>query len=250
MPTVLFIISLASISAVVSTVRDGEITLSAYFPGSNDTFYPRSVVNSALLNGVTQCFWLKIKTDITREHFVFSYVVGTGEDNEEIVVSIKITNPLESALIKLQVRSVQVTASCSPFLISKWSRLCIAWRSVYGKVKLIIGEYLCNDDISGVTHELSARFGGLVMLGLDQHRVDDGSSLNETLMGETTQANFWREFLDTDQVTRTNFCIARACRSSTFCYENQEMKSNVANWIEARFTVIENVLMSGSFVCK
>ncbi|XP_013776395.1 neuronal pentraxin-2-like [Limulus polyphemus] len=232
-------------------MRNGEITLSAYFPGSNDILNPRSVVDPTLMDKVTYCFWLKIKTDITREHFVFSYVVGRGEDNEEIMVSIKITNSTEEALIKLKVRNVQASVSCSPFLISKWNRLCMAWRSVDGKVKLIIGEYLCNDEISGVTTELNARFGGLVMLGLDQHSVDDGLSLNETvIIGEMTQANFWREFLNTGQMTRANSCIAQACKSSPCCYGNQETKSNITTWIETRFKVLERLTMSGSFVCK
>ncbi|XP_076315788.1 C-reactive protein 1.4-like [Tachypleus tridentatus] len=238
-------------TGLVHGVHLGDTSVKASFPAtSNSLNFPRMTMISKLptIDEFTLCFWVKIKGQIDRGHSVLSYTLNTVEHSNQLLVSVN-PNPAIPNIIAKIGSSSPISSNCPSLAPGNWNKICIAWRSVDGKLKFSVNEDLCDEEVNNIAKGYTIQSGGTIFLG--QERGTDGSfQLNKNLIGEMTQVKLWDEYLNNEQVNRISSCLSRTHKNCHICHSEDEIEGNLINWLQTPFELSDGVELSGTAVCK
>ncbi|XP_013771758.1 C-reactive protein 1.4-like [Limulus polyphemus] len=237
-------------TGLVSGLRMGDNSVKASFPASSNSLnFPRMMMISTLpkIDEFTLCFWVKIKGQVDREHSIFSYTLNTEINSNKLLVSVDHSHTSPRIIAKIG-SSNPVSSSCPSFSAGNWHKICIAWRSVDGKLKFSVDQDLCDYEVENIAKGYTIQSGGIIVLG--QERGADGAfQLNKNLIGDITQVKLWDEYLNNEQTGRASSCLSQACKNP-YCYLEDEIQGNLIQWLQTPFVLLDGIELSGTAVCK
>ncbi|XP_015278736.1 PREDICTED: serum amyloid P-component-like [Gekko japonicus] len=143
------------------------------------------------LTSVTLC--LRLYTDLTREHSLFSYA-SKRHSNELLLVAQKPNQYKFHLGSEELIFKVPETLSTNHF----GKHVCVSWESSTGLVELWVnGQPLVRKSLAK-GHSIQPEAS--IVLGQDQDNFGGGFDINQSFMGEISDVYMWDRVLDPDEV--------------------------------------------------
>lgn len=207
-----------------------ESSTKIVFPSSNNKSFPRLVMVGTLptLREFTLCYWFKVHRLDRRLH-IFSYA---HESQANEIVSF-----IDDDVVGIAISSgVNLQVSCPYYLRpGKWHHICYFWSSWEGDASLIIDNFGCHGNKTGMDKGAKIRPKGVVVVGQDQDEVGSGFVANESFEGEISELHFWNSVLRSEQALRL------------YKSDNSEhLQGNLIRWVKTPFQMYDGVVVSSN----
>ncbi|XP_013782906.1 C-reactive protein 1.1-like [Limulus polyphemus] len=212
--------------------KECEASTKIVFPPSDNKSFPRLVMVGTLptLREFTLCYWFKVHRLDRRLH-IFSYA---HESQANEIVSF-----IDDEVVGIAVSDgANLQVSCPYYLRpGKWHHICYFWSSWEGEASLIIDNFGCHGNKTGMAKGTKIRPKGVVVVGQDQDKPGAGFVVDDSFEGEVSELHFWDSALRSEQ----------ALRLYKFADKSEEhLQGNLIRWVKTPFHVYDGVIVSSN----